>query len=67
MKVLSAMVGPIMTNCYILCDEADKLCAVIDPGGDASRVAAAVAKTGCAPCAIPCLQSRTALPGCVPC
>ena len=28
MKVLSLMVGPIMTNCYILCDEAAKVCAV---------------------------------------
>ena len=52
MKVLSLMVGPIMTNCYILCDEEAKVCAVIDPGGEASRVAAAVAETGCTPCAI---------------
>ena len=52
MEIKSLQVGPIGTNCYILCDEAEKLCAVIDPGGDASRVAAAVAKTGCAPCAI---------------
>ena len=52
MEIKTLQVGPIGTNCYILCDEAEKLCAVIDPGGDASRVAAAVAKTGCAPCAI---------------
>ena len=52
MNIKVSQVGPIGTNCYILCDEAEKLCAVIDPGGDASRVAAAVAKTGCAPCAI---------------
>ena len=52
MNIKVLQVGPIGTNCYILCDEAAKLCAVIDPGGDASRVAAAVAKTGCAPCAI---------------
>ena len=52
MNIKVLQVGPIGTNCYILCDEAEKLCAVIDPGGDASRVAAAVAKTGCAPCAI---------------
>ena len=51
MNIKVLQVGPIGTNCYILCDEAEKLCAVIDPGGDASRVAAAVAKTGCAPCA----------------
>ena len=52
MNIKVLQVGPIGTNCYILCDEAEKLCAVIDPGGDASRVTAAVAKTGCAPCAI---------------
>ena len=52
MDIKTLQVGPIGTNCYILCDEAEKLCAVSDPGGDASRVAAAVAKTGCAPCAI---------------
>ena len=52
MNIKVLQVGPIGTNCYILCDEAEKLCAVIDPGGDASRLAAAVAKTGCAPCAI---------------
>ena len=52
MNIKVLQVGPIGTNCYILCDDAEKLCAVIDPGGDASRVAAAVAKTGCAPCAI---------------
>ena len=31
MKVLSLMVGPIMTNCYILCDEEAKVCAVTTP------------------------------------
>lgn len=52
MKIMSLQVAPIGTNCYILCDEEAKLCAVIDPGGDAGRVQAAVANTGCAPCAI---------------
>ncbi len=52
MKITSLCVGPIGTNCYILCDEQAKACAVIDPGGDAARVAAAVENTGCAPCAI---------------
>ena len=49
MKVLSAMVGPIMTNCYILCDETAGVCAVIDPGDEAERVAALVASSGCKP------------------
>ena len=49
MKVLSAMVGPIMTNCYILCDEAAKVCAVIDPGDEPKRIKAMIASCGCSP------------------
>ena len=52
MDIKTLQVGPIGTNCYLLCDETEKLCAVIDPGGDAGRVAAAVEDSGCAPCAI---------------
>ena len=52
MKVLSLMVGPIMTNCYILCDEAAKVCAVIDPGDEPERIAAMIASSGCAPAMI---------------
>ena len=52
MDIKTLQVGPIGTNCYILCDEAEKCCAVIDPGGDAPLVAAAVEKSGCAPAAI---------------
>ena len=49
MKVLSLMVGPIMTNCYILCDEVARVCAVIDPGDEPERIEALMATTGCAP------------------
>ena len=52
MNIKLLQVGPIGTNCYILCDEQAKACAVVDPGGDAAQVAAAVEETGCAPCAI---------------
>ena len=52
MDIQILQVGPIGTNCYLLCDETEMLCAVVDPGGDAARVAAAVVDTGCAPCAI---------------
>ena len=52
MKVLSLMVGPIMTNCYILCDEEARVCAVIDPGDEPERVAAMIAASGCAPAMI---------------
>ena len=46
MDIKVLQVGPIGTNCYILCEETEKLCAVVDPGGDAGLVAAAVEQTG---------------------
>jgi len=49
MKIQTLQVGPIGTNCYLLCDGAQGACAVIDPGGDPGRVAAAVEATGYAP------------------
>ena len=49
MKVLSLMVGPIMTNCYILCDEDARVCAVIDPGDEPKRIEAMIASSGCTP------------------
>lgn len=52
MKIKTLPVGPIGTNCYLLCDETTQVCAILDPGGDARHVAAAVADTGCVPCAI---------------
>ena len=44
MKIQTLAVGELMTNCYILCDEQAKVCAVVDPGGEAERIAAAVEK-----------------------
>lgn len=52
MKTITLQVGPIMTNCYILCDDETKVCAVIDPGADAGQVLRAVAGTGCTPVCI---------------
>ncbi len=52
MNIQTLQVGPIGTNCYILSDPEAGKCAVIDPGEEASRVAAAVKGSGCAPCAI---------------
>lgn len=52
MDIITMQVGPIGTNCYILCDEEAKACAVIDPGGESGRVAGAVERTGCSPKAI---------------
>ena len=39
MKLHMLPVGPIQANCYILCDEEEKKCAVIDPGGEGAKVA----------------------------
>jgi glyoxylase-like metal-dependent hydrolase (beta-lactamase superfamily II) len=49
MEIKALQVGPIGTNCYLLCDEARRVCAVVDPGGDPQRVIAAVDATGCTP------------------
>ena len=38
MTIQTLQVGPIMTNCYLLCDEDAKVCTLIDPGDDAARV-----------------------------
>ncbi|MDD3347577.1 MBL fold metallo-hydrolase [Oscillibacter sp.] len=52
MEIKTLQVGPIGTNCYLLCDTASARCAIIDPGGDAEAVAAAVKASGASPCAI---------------
>lgn len=52
MQIHSLQVGPIGTNCYLLCDEKAGVCAVIDPGGEAGRIRTAVENTGCKPCGI---------------
>ncbi|MEG1593412.1 MAG: MBL fold metallo-hydrolase, partial [Oscillibacter sp.] len=52
MKISCLQVGEIGTNCYLLFDEAKKVCAVVDPGGDAVRIHDAVVQSGCAPVAI---------------
>ena len=52
MKIKALQVGDLGTNCYILADETAKLCAVVDPGGDARRIASAVEQMDCRLCAI---------------
>ena len=47
MTIQTLQVGPIMTNCYLLCDEEAKVCALIDPGDDAERVEKLVEQSGC--------------------
>lgn len=52
MNIITLTVGPIMTNCYLLCDEAAGVCAVIDPGAEADRILRAAEGAGCAPVCI---------------
>ncbi|MBQ2062443.1 MAG: MBL fold metallo-hydrolase [Oscillospiraceae bacterium] len=47
MKIYTTQVGPIMTNCYLLCDEEAGVCALIDPGDEPARLEQMVAKSGC--------------------
>ena len=52
MLVKTMPVGPIGTNCYILADESQKLCAVVDPGGDAGAILEMLKEDGLALSAI---------------
>ena len=44
MKIQALQVGPIGTNCYILCDENAHTCAVIDPGAEEPAIRLALGK-----------------------
>ena len=52
MTIQTLPVGPLATNCYLVLDQAARLCAVVDPGAEAEKIAAAVEQTGCAPACI---------------
>ena len=41
MKIQALQVGSIGTNCHILCDEAAKVCVVVDPGGEPELILSA--------------------------
>ncbi|MBE6637103.1 MAG: MBL fold metallo-hydrolase [Ruminococcaceae bacterium] len=47
MKLYKYSVGAMGTNCYLAVDEATKEAAVIDPGGDYEKIAAAIAAKDC--------------------
>lgn len=49
MNINYIQVGSLQTNCYVVCDEKNALCAIIDPGAEAERIVAAVEETGCVP------------------
>lgn len=42
-------VGQIDTNCYLIGDEKEKVCAVVDPGGSPERVLEMIGKSGLEP------------------
>ncbi len=44
LQILQMPLGPIQTNCYIAADDATGDAAVIDPGGDAAAIVAALAE-----------------------
>ncbi|MEG2174803.1 MAG: MBL fold metallo-hydrolase [Oscillospiraceae bacterium] len=48
MTLYKTQLGPIQTNCYVLCDDA-KNAAVIDPGADGNKVHALLQKHGLTP------------------
>ena len=52
MQVETIQVSPIGTNCYLLCDDKTRHCGIIDPGGDARRIIAAVEESGFQPVCI---------------
>lgn len=49
MMIKTVVLGWLRTNCYLLCDERAKVCAVIDPGAKADKILEAVEETGCKP------------------
>ena len=45
----SIEVEPLMTNCYLIGDETEKLCAVVDPGGSPELVLEMIRRSGMTP------------------
>ena len=52
MNVKKLALGAYQTNCYILCDEVSKVCAIVDPGDNGSYICRAVENLGCTPVAV---------------
>lgn len=46
MQISVLPLGDLVANCYVVADEAAKLCAVIDPGDEGERVAQALSNLG---------------------
>lgn len=50
MKIITMSLGPLATNCYLVCE--DGVCAVIDPGASAPKILQRLQDEGCVPAAI---------------
>lgn len=52
MKILTLPLGVLEANCYLVWDERTKRCAILDPGGEAQKIADALAKNDLTPAAV---------------
>ncbi len=52
MKITTLTVGPLEVNCYVVCDPADAVALIIDPGDDAERIIEVVQACGAQPTGI---------------
>lgn len=50
MFIKCLQVGPLPTNCYIVCDTVTNKAVIIDPGAEADRILSAFDETGCELC-----------------
>ncbi|WP_409969728.1 MBL fold metallo-hydrolase [Bengtsoniella intestinalis] len=46
MEIMMFQLGAYQTNCYVLCDETQKICAVIDPGDSGEALGAKIVELG---------------------
>lgn len=51
-EVLRFVVGPVSTNCYFMVNKETKEMIIVDPGGEADRLEAEIARSGAEPSAI---------------
>ncbi len=58
MRVVHLIVGPLQSNCYILIDELSGQAGVIDPGGDAEKIARELTVQDVEPVAIFCTHGH---------
>ena len=47
MNIITLPLGPLATNCYLVCDQTGGVCAVIDPGASAQKILARAQDEGC--------------------